>query len=107
MSYVDARWDRDKDVVQVIERDPKKGRVYHTYPAKYLFYYPDPKGKFRSIHGESLNKVASKTWKEHTKEQRIHNNHRLYESDINPIFRCLEENYLGKDAPKLDRKSVV
>ena len=102
MSYVDAKWDRDKDIVQVVERDTKKGRVYHDYPAKYLFYYPDPRGKFRSIYGESLSKVASKTWKEHTKEQRIHNNHQLYESDINPIFRCLEENYLGKDAPKLN-----
>jgi DNA polymerase elongation subunit (family B) len=102
MSYVDAKWDREKDIVQVVERDPKKGRVYHTYPAKYLFYYPDAKGKFRSIYGESLSKVASKTWKEHTKEQRIHNSHRLFESDINPVFRCLEENYLGKDAPKLN-----
>ena len=25
----------------------------------------------------------------------------LYESDINPIFRCLEENYKNKDAPEL------
>ena len=27
---------------------------------------------------------------------------KLYEQDINPIFRCLEENYLGKDTPKLN-----
>ena len=26
----------------------------------------------------------------------------LYESDINPIFRCLADNYLGKDAPELN-----
>ena len=26
----------------------------------------------------------------------------LYESDINPIFRCLAENYLGQDAPELN-----
>ena len=102
MSYVDASWDRDQDIVRVVERDPKKGRIYHEYPAKYLFYYPDPRGKYRSIHGESLSKVSSKSWKEHTKEQRIHSNHKLYESDINPVFRCLEENYLGKDAPKLN-----
>jgi len=25
----------------------------------------------------------------------------LYEADINPIFRCLEENYKGQDAPRL------
>ena len=53
MSYVDAIWDREKDIVQVIERDPKKGRVYQDYPAKYLFYYPDQRGKFKSIFGEN------------------------------------------------------
>jgi DNA polymerase elongation subunit (family B) len=102
MSYVDARWDRDQDIVQVVERDPKKGRIYQTYPAKYLFYYPDQRGKYKSIFGENLSKVTAKSFKEFTKEQRIHSSHRLYESDINPVFRCLEENYLGKDAPKLN-----
>jgi DNA polymerase elongation subunit (family B) len=95
-------WDREKDIIKVIERDPKKGRIYQEYPAKYIFYYPDQRGKFRSIYGESLSKISSRSWKEHTKEQRIHSNHKLYESDINPIFRCLEENYLGKDAPTLN-----
>jgi DNA polymerase elongation subunit (family B) len=102
MSYVDARWDRDKDIIYVIERDPKKGRIYQEYPAKYLFYYPDQRGKFKSIFGDNLSKVTAKSFKEFTKEQRIHSGHRLFESDINPVFRCLEENYLGKDAPKLN-----
>ena len=102
MSYVDAIWDREKDIVSVVERDPKKGRLYQEFPARYLFYYPDPKGKYRSLHGETLARVQSKNYKDFQKEQRIHSSQRLYESDINPIFRCLEENYLGKDAPKLN-----
>jgi DNA polymerase elongation subunit (family B) len=102
MSYVDAIWDRDKDIVQVVERDPKKGRIYTDYPARYMFYYPDAKGKYRSIYGESLSRVTSKNYKEFQKEQRIYSNQKLFEQDINPIFRCLEENYLGKDAPKLN-----
>jgi len=102
MSYVDAKWDREKDIVSVVERDPKQGRVYRDYPAKYLFYYPDQRGKFKSIHGESLSKVTAKNWKEFIKEQKIHSNHKLYESDINPVFRCLEDNYLNKDSPKLN-----
>jgi DNA polymerase elongation subunit (family B) len=32
---------------------------------------------------------------------RIQSGKQLYESDINPIFRCLEENYKGQDGPKL------
>jgi DNA polymerase elongation subunit (family B) len=102
MSYVDARWDRDKDIVQVIERDPKAGRVYQDYPARYVFYYPDARGKYKSIYGDSLSRVTTRSFKEFTKEQRIHSGHRLFESDINPVFRCLEENYLGKEAPKLN-----
>lgn len=102
MSYVDGYWDRDNDTIKVVERDPQKGRIFHDYPARYLFYYPDPKGKHKSIFGESLVKVSSRSFKEHQKEQRIHSRHRLYENDINPVFRCLEENYLGKDSPKLN-----
>ena len=102
MSYVDAIWDRDNDIIKVVERDPKKGRIFQEFPARYVFYYPDQKGKYRSIYGESLSKVVCKSHKEFQKEQRIHNNQRLFESDINQVFRSLEENYLGKDAPKLN-----
>jgi DNA polymerase elongation subunit (family B) len=102
MSYVDAIWDRDNDIVKVVERDPKKGRLYQDFPARYMFYYPDQKGKYRSIFNESLSKVSCKNYKEFQKETRIHSGQKLYESDIKPVFRCLEENYLGKDAPKLN-----
>jgi DNA polymerase elongation subunit (family B) len=102
MSYVDAIWDREKDIVHVVERDPKKGRVYTDYPARYVFYYPDARGKYRSIFNETLNRVTAKSYKEFVKEQRTFSSSRLYENDINPIFRCLEENYLGQDAPKLN-----
>jgi DNA polymerase elongation subunit (family B) len=95
-------WDRDKDVIRVVERDPKKGRIFQDYPAKYVLYYPDSKGKYRSIYGDPLSKVSVKNYKEFQKETRIHSGKKLFENDINPVFRCLEENYLGKDAPKLN-----
>ena len=102
MSYVDAIWDKDADLIRVVERDPKKGRLFQEYQARYIFYYPDQKGKHKSIFGENLSRVVCKSFKEFQKEQRIHNSQRLYEQDINPIFRTLEENYLGRDAPKLN-----
>ena len=102
MSYVDAMWDRDNDIVKVVERNPKQGRIFQTFPAKYLFYYSDNKGKYTSIFGNPLNKVVCKNWKDFQKEQKIHASQKLFESDINPVFRCLEENYLGKDDPKLN-----
>jgi len=102
MSYVDGIWDRDNDIVKIVERDPKKGRLYQEYPAKHIFYYPDQRGKYKSIYGENLSKVVCKNFKDFQKELRIHSNHKLYESDINVVFRTLEENYLGKEAPKLN-----
>ena len=102
MSYIDAYYKRDEDRVYVVERNSKGERKFVEYDARYLFYYPDSRGKHRSIYGETLQKVQCATFKEFIKEQKIRSNKKLYEQDINPVFRCLEENYLGKDAPKLN-----
>ncbi len=102
MSYVDAFYDRDNDIIRVVERDDKGKRHFKEYPARHLFYYQDPKGKFQSIKGEPLSRVTCKNVKEYRKELAIHSNKKLYESDINPIYRCLEDNYLNQDAPKLN-----
>jgi DNA polymerase elongation subunit (family B) len=102
MSYVDAFYDRERDTIHVVERDNKGQRHFKEYPARHVFYYPDPKGKYQSIKGETLTRVTSKNLKEHRKEIAIHSNKRLFESDINPIYRCLEDNYLNQDAPKLN-----
>jgi DNA polymerase elongation subunit (family B) len=101
MSYIDAYYKRDEDKVYVVERVNNQ-RKFIEYDARYLFYYPDSRGKHRSIYGEQLQKVQCSTWKDFIKEQKIRSNKKLYEQDINPVFRCLEENYLGKDAPKLN-----
>lgn len=102
MSYVDAFYDRDDDMIRVVERDDKGQRQYKDYSAKHLFYFYDPKGKFQSIKGEPLSRVTCKNVKELRKELAIHSNKKLYESDINPIYRCLEDHYLNADAPKLN-----
>ena len=102
MSYVDAFFDREQDLIRVVERNDKGERHYKEYPARHIFYYPDPKGKFLSIKGEPLTRVSSRNVKEHRKELSIYSGKKLYESDINPIYRCLEDNYLNQDAPKLN-----
>jgi DNA polymerase elongation subunit (family B) len=102
MSFVDAYYDRDDDMIRVVERDDKGQRHFKDYAAKHIFYYNDPKGKFQSIKGEPLSRVSSKNVKEHRKELAIHSNKKLHESDINPIYRCLEDHYLNQDAPKLN-----
>ena len=100
MSYVDALFDRAHDRIHVVERRNGK-RVYQEYPANYIFYYDDPRGKFQTIYGTPVNRFSTRNNKEFRKEIRTHSGKTLYESDINPIFRCLEENYKGQDGPTL------
>jgi len=101
LSYVDAIFDRDADVIRVVERQDGK-RKFNEFPIKYTFYYEDPKGKYKSVYGAPLSRIVSKNTKDFRKELAINNSKRLYESDINPIFQCLSENYLNQDAPKLN-----
>jgi len=101
MSYVDAIHDRDSDRIFIVERQPDGKRTYNEFPANYTFFYSDPKGKYRSIYGEPVTRFSTRKRSEFEKEKRIHSNKKLYESDINPIFRCLSENYLGCEPPKL------
>lgn len=100
MSYIDALYDREHDRIHVVERRDGK-RVYKEYPANYIFYYDDPRGKFRSIYDTPVSRFSTRNNKEFRKEVRMHSGKQLYESDINPIFRCLEENYKDQDAPEL------
>ena len=100
MSYVDALYDRNQDRIHIVERSGGE-RIYKEYPANYIFYYDDPRGKFRTVYGTPVSRFSSRSNKEFQKELRINSNKRVWESDINPVFRCLEEHYLGSTSPKL------
>lgn len=98
--YVDCLYDRDHDRICVVER--KNGRrEYREYPTNLVFYYDDPKGKYRSVYGTPVSRFSSRSNKEFRKEQRLYHGKQLYEADVNPIFRCIEDHYKGADAPKL------
>lgn len=101
MSYVDAIHDRDSDRIFVVERTPEGKRVYNEYPANYTFYFQDRKGKYRSIYGDPVSRFSTRKRAEFEKEKRIHSGKKLFESDINPVFRCLSENYIKQEPPEL------
>ena len=101
MPYVDAFFDRDADIIRAVERKDGK-RHYQEYQAKYTFYYEDPRGKYKSIFGDQLQRVVCKNTKDFRKELAINKGKKMFESDVNPIFQCLSENYLNQDAPKLN-----
>jgi DNA polymerase elongation subunit (family B) len=100
--YVDAFFQRDADIVKIVERSTEGKRVFKEFPVRYTFYHTDPRGKFQSIYGEPLSRVVCKNSKDFRKELSIHSNKKLYEADINPIFSTLSEQYLNAEAPKLN-----
>jgi len=65
-------------------------------------YYPDPKGKFTSIFGDSLSRFNTTSSKAFNKEKKSHYGKRLHESDVNPIFRCISDYYADAPVPKLN-----
>ena len=101
MSYIDGIFDKDADIIRVVERREGE-RVYVEYPIKYTFYVEDPKGKHKSVYGDPLSRIVCKSTKDFRKELAIYPGTKIFEGDINPIFQCLSENYLNLEAPKLN-----
>jgi DNA polymerase elongation subunit (family B) len=101
LSYVDAFYNKDKDIVQVVERSKGK-RVYNDYPAWRTFYVKDPRGDHLSIHGDKVRQIKCKRLKDLHKERKINSGKAFYESDMKPEVKCLSENYNGIDSPTLN-----
>ena len=78
MSYVDAYYDRDNDIIKIVERNKKGDREFRDIPVKHTFYYSDPKGKYQSIHGDPVSKVVCKNTKDLRKELAIASNKKLF-----------------------------
>jgi hypothetical protein len=99
--YVDALFDKDANVVHVVERVKGK-RKFIEYPANYQFFIKNPKGKHRSIYNEPLERIRCKTYKSFQQELKRYSSENLYESDLNQTFICLGENYMHADPPELN-----
>ena len=108
MSYVDAFYDRNKDRIFVAERIDGQ-RVLNDFDADHTFYYSHPSGSHISIYGDSCKKYSTNSSQKFRKELgRIMYNSsprhpvKIFESDINPVFRFLDNQYHGVEAPQLN-----
>lgn len=102
MSYVDAIYNKNTDEVFVVERVDGK-RVYKTLPANYTFYYEDQyNGKYLDMWGKPVSKFSTNSLKTFQRELRSQGSRKIFESDIKPVVRCLEDNYLGAEPPVLN-----
>lgn len=102
--YVDSYFNRNgkEEVIKVVERINGK-RVYKEYPPDYHFYVSDPRGSHKSIYGNTLKKIVPQSFTEKQKlVKTMSGNVKKWESDVNPIGRCLEHNYHSGEAPALN-----
>ena len=90
MGYVDAL--KIKDTIHVAERDQNGRRLLQKFPAKYTMYAKHPSGDYTSLYGDPLIRYDYATYKEFIKEVRSARPGSLFEHDVNPVFRFLEDN---------------
>ncbi len=100
MSYTNARLNKKTEEVEVVERINGK-RVFVSYPQDYSFYVSDDNGQYKSVYNTSLTKITPRSSSEFYKELAIVKGKQLWESDINPISKCLSTNYRHKEVPNL------
>ena len=101
--YIDSFFKRsgETEVIRVVERVNGQ-RVYKEYAPDYHFYLTDRKGQHTSIYNDTVKKIVPKSYTEKQKLLKtLSGNVRKWESDVNPIARCLEHNYHSGEAPAL------
>lgn len=98
--YVDARFDKKLEKLQVVERVSGK-RVFQTIDPDWHFYIDDPDGKDTTIYGTSVRRITPRSVAERG-SLRNKFYQRQWESDVNVIHRCLEQKYPTGDAPRLN-----
>lgn len=108
MSYVDAIYDRQKDKIFVAERVNGERHLVE-FDAEHVFYYSHPAGSHTTIFGDTCRKFTTSDSKKFRKElgrmqSQVSNRQptKIFESDINPVFRSLATHYQGIDAPVLN-----
>ena len=101
MTYIDGYVDREKNIVHIVERNAQGARNFVTYPTQYQVYWPQPSGKYVSIFGDRLAQFQTTRYQEFQRELRMLSREKIMESDIDPLFRCLYQNYRDSATPQL------
>lgn len=99
--YIDCLYKRHGDDagIYVVERVNGQ-RVFKTYKPDFHFYISDPAGEYRSIYGNPVKRMNPASYAERAKFLKSKSeNLKTWESDVDPILRCLEAEYKGKGMP--------
>ena len=97
--YIDALHLRKEEVVRVVERVNGE-RIVKEYQPDWHFYIDDPRGTHKTIHGKPVKLISPSN---HTERAKMLNQFSgaKYESDVNIVMRCLENEYLNCNEPNL------
>ena len=100
--YVDAKLINGR--VYVSEKDKHGNRKINKHLPPYVFYYQDGNGTHKSIYGDKLKQVRVNDKKRFDNElrQKRTNQKQIFESDVNVVYRLLEERYPQNDTPPLN-----
>lgn len=97
--YIDALNFRKEDVIRVVQRIKGK-RVITEHKPDYHFYVEDPRGTYTTIYGNTVKKVQPQNAEERNKLLRQFAG-KKWESDVNPIMRCIEQDFKNSAAPDM------
>ena len=100
MSYVDAFLMQERDILHVVERS-NGNRIFKEFPVNYTAYYEDHNGRHETIFGTRATRLTQRSKKKFNRELKLHGRKRVYEADMNWVFRTLEDNYLDAEVPQL------
>lgn len=91
--YVDCKLYKGR--LFVSEKTPDGQRKIYTKRPPYVFYYVDRDGSYRSIYGDPLRRVAHNNKREFESDlsARRAAGRTIFESDIHPVYRFLEEKF--------------
>lgn len=94
--YVDAFYSKkggDHEKIKVVERINGE-RIYKEFEPDFHFYISDHRGSCKTIYGDTVKKVSPKSITEKLKLVKSSSyNTKLWESDVDPVVRCLEQEY--------------
>lgn len=101
--YIDAK--KIGKHIYVSDRNEQGERFTHRHLPNYVMYYPDNDGEYTGIDGVKLTRYETHNYfdfRDAISNIRDESGLPLYESDINPVYRLLEERYPGDDGPTLN-----
>jgi DNA polymerase elongation subunit (family B) len=107
MGYIDAFYDKNTDQIHVAERVDGQ-LITKVAPAEHVFYYEHAAGNYRTIFGDACKKFSTNDKKKFNIEVAKRTKPRagpptkIFEHDIDPVFRFLADNYKDVDAPVLN-----